>query len=51
MNRNNMIQTLRRFKVTSGYKGYYYLLMLQISLADSIQKKSRLRHRMIYISR
>jgi len=26
MNRNNMIQTLRRFKVTSGYKGYYYLL-------------------------
>ena len=21
-----MIQTLRRFKVTSGYKGYYYLL-------------------------
>lgn len=26
MNRNIMIQTLRRFKVTSGYKGYYYLL-------------------------
>lgn len=26
MNKNVMIQTLRRFKVTSGYKGYYYLL-------------------------
>ena len=26
MNRNKMIQTLRRYKVTSGYKGYYYLL-------------------------
>lgn len=26
MNRNVIIQTLRRFKITSGYKGYYYLL-------------------------
>ena len=25
MNRNVIIQTLRRFKVTSCYKGYYYL--------------------------